>query len=305
MSDDPYKVLGVAKGATDDEIQKAYRALAKKFHPDLNPGDKKAEDRFKDVSAAHDILGDPDKRGKFDRGEIDAAGQERQHGFYREYADAGDGQSYHSTAGFEDLGDIFSDLFGRGPQGRAGGPDVRMRGGDVRYKMDVAFLDSLNGAKKRVTMPDGKTLDITVTPGVRDGQMLRLKGQGLPGFGGAEAGDALIEVHVTPHRYFRRDGADIRLDLPVTVAEAVLGAKVDVPTPDGKVSMTIPAGSNTGTTLRLKGKGAPKGKDQENGDQFVTLKVVLPDAPDEDLEDFLRDWSAKHSHDPRKTMEDR
>lgn len=301
---DLYELLGVARAASPEELRKAYRALAKKYHPDLNPGDKQAEDTFKSVQTAYDLLSDPEKRKRYDAGEIDAEGNETPRSYYREYAGGAAGQPYQSDAGFEDLGDIFSDLFGRrGRPGQESG-NVRMRGGDLRYTMQVDFVEAANGAKKRVTMPDGKILDIAIPAGLRDGQILRLRGKGRPGFGGGDPGDAFVEMHVAPHPRFVRSGNDILVDLPVALHEAVLGGRIRVPTTGGAVTMTIPAGSNTGSTLRLKGKGIPATGGQPAGDQLVTLRVVLPDAPDPALSEFVAEWAKTHAYDPRKGLED-
>ena len=302
MSDELYDALGVSKTATAEEIRKAYRTMAKKYHPDLNPGDAKAEETFKKVQSAYGILSDPEKRKKYDSGVIDAQGNERQHGYYREYASDPGAHPYQSDAGFADIGDIFSDLFGgraRGGAGGAGQDGFRMRGGDVRYSLDIAFEEAVLGAKKRVTMPDGKNLDIAIPPGQRDGQMLRLRGKGMAGHGGGAAGDALIEVHVGEHDTFRRDGNDIRSELAVGLHEAVLGARIPVPTVGGTVTMTIPAGSNGGDTLRLRGKGVPAAGGRPAGDHFVTLRVVLPAKPDERLRGFMEEWAKDHAYDPR------
>lgn len=288
---DPYSVLGVAKTASADDIKKAYRKLAKQLHPDLNPGNADAAARFKDVSAAYDLLGDADKKGRFDRGEIDATGQERpEAAYYRSYAGGPQGAKYRAGAGF-DPSDLFADLFGRG--GRAGeGAEFRMRGGDVAYALTVDFVEAARGASKRLNFPDGRTLDVNVPPGTETGQVLRLRGQGEPGIGGGPAGDALIEVTVAPHPAFRREGNDIHLDLPVTLTEAVEGGKITVPTIEGPVSMTVPAGANSGTRLRLRGRGiAPKGGTA--GDQYVTLRLVLPKEPDSALKDFVKSWPGR------------
>lgn len=301
-----YSVLGIARDATPEVIRKAYRALAKKHHPDLNPGDAAAEETFKTIQRANDILSDPEKRKQYDAGEIDAEGNETPRQYYREYAAAGGDQPYHSSAGFDDIGDIFADLFreGRGPQaGRRG--TVRFRGPDLRYTMEVSFLEAVNGAKRRVTMPDGKSLDIAIPAGQRDGQVLRLRGKGGPGIGGGDAGDSYVEIHVAEHPLFRVLGDDIHIDLPVAIDEAVLGAKVRVPTVTGAVAMTVPGGSNTGTTLRLRGKGMPGrpgSPGSKPGDQIVTLKVMVPDAPDDDLKTFLAGWAKEHAYDPRAGM---
>lgn len=310
MSEDPYKVLGVARDASQDAIRKAYRKLAKEAHPDLNPGDKKAEDRFKTISAAYDIVGDADKRARFDRGEIDASGTERpsQQDFYRQYADADGGFRYQSSAGFDDFADIsdlFSDMFQRGGRGGGAGRGPRqMKGQDLRYQLPVDFLDAVNGAKRRVTMPDGRTLDITVPPGTRSGQTLRLKGKGVPGTNGGPDGDALVEIQVGAHPLFERDGDDIVVELPISIDEAVLGGKVAVPTTTGKVNLTIPKGASSGQTLRLRGKGVPAGKNRAAGDQRVKLKIVMPAGIDEDLETFMKSWRESHAYNPRAGMKE-
>lgn len=309
MSEDPYKVLGVARDASQDAVRKAYRKLAKEAHPDLNPGDKKAEDRFKAISAAYDIVGDADKRARFDRGEIDASGTERpsQQDFYRQYADA-DGGRYQSSAGFDDfadLSDLFSDMFQRGGRGGGAGRAPRqMRGQDLRYQLPVDFLEAVNGAKRRVTMPDGKTLDIAVPPGTRSGQTLRLKGKGMAGMNGGPVGDALVDIQVAAHPLFERDGDDIVVELPISIDEAVLGGKVAVPTITGTVNLTIPKGASSGQTLRLRGKGVPAGKDRLAGDQRVKLKIVMPPGIDEELETFMKSWRESHAYNPRGGMKE-
>ena len=302
MADELYQVLGVKKAATARELRDAYRALAKKHHPDRNPGDNAAEDTFKRVQAAYDILSDADKRRQYDAGEIDADGRETPRRFYREYANAGGDHPYRSQAGFDDLGDIFADLF-RAQGGSSGGAHVRIKGGDLRFRLDVPFLDAANGATRRLTLPDGQTLDVAIPAGHGDGQVLRLKGKGMPGIGGGDTGDAYIEIRVEPHPMFQRRERDILVELPVALHEAVLGARVTVPTIHGPVAMAIPAGSNAGDTLRLKGKGIKARGHHAAGDQLVTLKVVLPDKADAELTEFLKGWAEAHGYDPRKTME--
>jgi DnaJ-class molecular chaperone len=307
MAEDLYSVLGVPKTASAGDITKAYRKLAKKLHPDLNPGDAVAEDKFKQISHAYSILKDPEQRGKYDRGEIDASGQERpQQQYYREYAGGPEGARYHSSAGFEDIGafsDLFGDMFGgaagmRG--GRRSGGQFSMRGQDAQYHLDISFLDAVNGTKQRITLPDGGTLDVTIPAGVSEGQVLRLKGKGMPGLGEGPPGDALVEVGVKPHPVFRREGNDIVVDLPISFDEAVLGGKVEVPTIGGRVAATVPAGSNTGQTLRLKGRGV-KGK----GDQLVKLTVMMPETVDDDLKSFAEEWRKTHAYDPRGKLKER
>jgi DnaJ-class molecular chaperone len=307
MAEDLYSVLGVQKTASAGEITKAYRKLAKKLHPDLNPGDTVAEDKFKQISHAYSILKDPEQRGKYDRGEIDASGQERpQQQYYREYAGGPEGARYHSSAGFEDIGafsDLFGEMFGgaagmRG--GRRGGGQFSMRGQDAQYHLDISYLDAVNGTKQRITLPDGGTLDVTIPAGVSEGQVLRLKGKGMPGLGEGPPGDALVEVGVKPHPVFKREGNDIVVDLPISFDEAVLGGKVEVPTIGGRVAATVPAGSNTGQTLRLKGRGV-KGK----GDQLVKLTVMMPETVDDDLKSFAEEWRKTHAYDPRGKLKER
>jgi DnaJ-class molecular chaperone len=298
---DPYEVLGVKKTASEDELRKAFRKLAKQHHPDLNPGKKESETRFKEVNAAYDLLSDKEKRARYDRGEIDAAGAERpQQRYYRDYAEGAEGGKYHgfSNIDIDDLGDLFS-AFRAGRSG--GGRTVRMRGTDRQFTLTIDFLDAANGAKRRVTL-GGKDLDITIPPGIEDGQVLRLQGKGEPGMGGGAPGDALIEVKVAPHFFFKRDGQDIRVELPVTLAEAVLGGRVEVPTTTGNVAMKIPKHSNTGAVLRLKGRGIKGAGGRPDGDQYVTLKVVLPEKPDPALEKFVEGWAEAHAYNPRKGM---
>jgi DnaJ-class molecular chaperone len=296
LASDPYTVLGVKRNASQEDIQKAYRQLAKKLHPDLNPGNKKAEDQFKDISAAYDLLGDAAKRARFDRGEIDASGQERpaQH-FYRDFA-GGAGHAYSSDAGFADFADaedIISEIFGR--QGRQAGANVRMRGADVRYHLTLNFLDAINGGKQQLQLPDGSSLEVKIPPGIQNGQVLRLRGKGQPGLNGGPQGDALIEIEVQPHPIFTRKDDDIHIELPIPLADAVLGGKISVPTPTGPVTMKVPKWSNTGTVLRLKGKGVPRG-DNTRGDEYVALKVMLPDKPDPELEQLIAQWRTKATH---------
>ena len=298
MAADPYTVLGVKKDASQDEIQKSYRRLAKKLHPDLNPGNKRAEEQFKDVSAAYDLLADSDKRARYDRGEIDAAGVERpQRRFYRDFAEGGS-SPYSDDAGFADFAthdDILSQIFGS--EGRF---NIRTRGADLHYGLELDFIDAINGGKRQITLPDGSVLDVNIPAGTRDGQILRLRGKGRPGNRGGPPGDALIEIHVRPHRTFVRKGDDIHIELPVSLSEAVLGGKVRVPTPSGPVTMSVPKWSNTGTVLRLKEKGVPR-LDGSRGDEFVTIRVVLPEKPDPELEKFVANWRGAYS--PRQAME--
>ncbi|MBY3088625.1 DnaJ domain-containing protein [Rhizobium laguerreae] len=306
MSKDPYELLGVKRNATQKEIQSAFRKLAKKLHPDLNPGDKSAEAKFKDISGAYELLSDEEKRARFDRGEIDMTGAEQaSRNFYRDYAStSGPGEPYHNGGGFADFGDaddIFASFFSRRASGGSGSR-FRAPGRDRHFSMEIDFLDAVKGAKTQLKLPDGPTLDVQIPPGTRDGQTLRVRGKGEPGFGGGPAGDVLIDISVRPHRFFTRDGDDIRLELPITLSEAVLGGKVRVPTPFGAVNLALPPNSSSGKVLRIKGKGVPRGN-AGAGDVYVTLKIVLPDRPDEELASFMKRWTSGKTQNPRKGME--
>lgn len=290
----PYETLGVDKAASQDDIRKAYRKLAKKLHPDINPGDATAEARFKEVSAAYDFLADEEKRRRFDAGEIDATGAERQRqGFYRDFAPSGASGAYQDTSGFSDFMDadgLFAELLRR--QGRR-------RGADIHLRLAVDFLDAVNGAVREVALAGGKPLSVIIPAGIEDGQVLRLAGRGMPAAEG-EAGDALIEISVRPHKHFTRQGSDILLDLPITLKEAVLGGQVRAPTPTGPVMLTVPKAASTGRVLRLRGKGvAARGA---QGDLLVTLRIVPPQRPEPELEAFLAGWTPRHEDDPRREM---
>ncbi|MDP2333282.1 MAG: DnaJ C-terminal domain-containing protein [Reyranella sp.] len=304
---DPYSVLGVPRTASEDDIRKAFRSLAKKHHPDLNPGDKAAEAKFKEISQANDLLSDPEKRRRFDAGEIDATGQEMPpRGFYRDQA-GGPGAGKYAHAGghesFVDMGGIFSEMFGdRHGFGSAGG-GFDMGGLPLTYTLRVPFLVAARGGKQRVGLPGGKTLDIDIPEGAADGQTLRLKGQGMPGANGGPPGDAYVELRVEPHAFFEARDNDIHVELPVTLTEAALGGKIRVPTVGGAVMLNVPAGSNTGTSLRLRGRGLLDRKSGQRGDQYVKLKVTLPEQPDDKLKEFLEKWEAGRAYDPRKAME--
>jgi len=298
---DPYEILGVERSASLEDIRKSYRRLAKKLHPDLNPGNRKAEEQFKEVSSAYDLLSDPDKRARFDRGEIDATGAERpRQRFYKDFASEAAGHPYADASGFEDLAeedDFLSELLRRHRQARANAP-----GPDVHYRLPIEFLDAVNGATIRLNVPDGGTLEVKIPGGTDDGQVLRLRGKGAPGAGQGKPGDALVEIAVKPHRFFIRQGDDIHLELPITLTEAVLGGRINVPTPGGAVAMTLPKNSNTGTVLRLRGKGVRRHAGG-HGDQLVKLKVMLPSAPDSELESFVSGWAGGKAYDPRRDMQ--
>jgi DnaJ-class molecular chaperone len=301
MADDPYKTLGVARDATSDAIRKAYRKLAKKHHPDLNPGNKAAEDIFKKVAAANDLLSDPEKRARYDKGEIDANGAEKEPPrTYRHYADRSSGERYTpgDSAGFG--GGNFEDIFANIFEAR-GGKAGPMRGHDARYVLEAEFLDAVNGATRRLTLPDGQVLDVKIPPGTADGDVLRLRGRGEPGRNQGPTGDALIEIHVAPHRLYRREGQDIFMDLPLSLSEAVLGGRVNVPTPAGEVAMTLKPHMDTGKELRLRGRGVPAHGKLPAGDLYVKLRVSIGPV-DGKLEEFLRSW-AQPDFNPRADLE--
>jgi DnaJ-class molecular chaperone len=299
MADDPYEILGVARTATDEQIRRAYLKLVKELHPDVNPS-KSAEERFKKITAAHEILGDAERRRQYDAGEIDASGEPRRQA-YRPHGASGAGAGARGRGGpiFEDFGDVFSDIFANaGRAGARGG--FSTRGRDVRYTLDIDFLEAVQGAKKRVTLPDGGVLDLAVPEGVSDGQVLRLRGRGEAGAAGGEQGDALVEIRIRPHRDFRREGDDILIEVPITIDEAVLGGKVEVPTAGGRVQLAVPKGTSSGQVLRLKGKGVRNATTGTTGDELVTIRIVLPDTIDDSLSYFLSEWRQKHKYDPRK-----
>ena len=309
---DPYQELGVSRTASADEIRKAFRKLAKENHPDANPGNKAAEERFKRVSAAFDIVGDKEKRKRFDAGEIDAEGHER--GFAGGPWGGGPGPSGFGGGGrgggfrtetFEgvDLGDILGEMFGGGrPGGRPGGAGggfggFSQRGSDVRAKLEIDLEDAIRGGKQRIAFTDGRTIDVTIPKGAQEGQTLRLKGQGQPGRSGP--GDAFIEIAIRPHPIYRQEGGALVMDLPVTFYDAVLGGKVEAPTPDGPVTLTVPKGSNSGARLRLRGRGLADGRGHR-GDLFARLVVTLPETADPALEAFAREEKAKRPYTPRR-----
>ncbi len=296
----PYEVLGVPSTASSDDIRKSYRKLAKTCHPDLHPGDLKAEARFKEISSANALLSDPEKRARFDAEEIDAEGNERPpSSFYRPHADASDGAKYARYDGTGDadaMSDIFAELFRRGHDSHS---ELNIRGADIQYKLDVSFIEAACGVKKRATMADGKPLDITIPEGVRDHQILRLRGKGMEGIGDAPPGDAFIDVHVLIHPFFTRQGVNIHMNLPVTLGEAILGGKIKVPTINGPVEMNIPKRSNTGSALRLKDRGIFDPKTGQRGHQYVRLEIVLPEEPDSALDAFVETWKDTNTFDTR------
>ncbi len=299
MSWDPYAALGVSKSANADDIRKAYRKLAKELHPDVRPNDKTAEERFKRATAAFNLLSEADQKARYDRGEIDADGNEKSQfaGGGASYRNAQQRSGAYAGAGGDsvfDLGDIFSDLFAGGGGGGARTSYGRMRGRDIRFSLDIDFLDAVKGGRRRVQLSEGRTLDVSIPPGVETGQTLRLKGQGGAGVNGGPPGDALVELRVRDHPYFKRDGDNIHMDMPVSLSEAVDGARIQTPTPTGPVTLTVPPGANSGMTLRLKGKGVGG-----QGDLFVRLQIMLPEPVDEELKKFVRKWPGRDKAPPR------
>jgi DnaJ-class molecular chaperone len=322
---DPYDQLGVSKSASAADIKSAYRKLAKKLHPDANKHDPKAASRFAELNAAYEIVGDPDKRKAFDRGEIDAEGKPRFQGFGRGQGFGGQGfggeggfEAFNwgregfaraggrggASGGFGGFEDLLKEAFSaRGARGgRPGGfgvePDDTAQ--DISATLTISLPEAAAGVKKRVLLPTGKEVDVKIPAGLAEGQTIRLKGQGHPGPGG-RSGDVLISVTVAPHPLFTRDGADLRLELPITLYEAVLGGKVRVPTLDGAVELAIPAGTSSGRTFRLKGKGFPA--KERTGDLLVSARIVLPEGKDAALDDLMKQWRDGRPYDPRKDLD--
>lgn len=313
MAKDPYKLLGVSKSATEKEIKSAYRKLAKKLHPDVNPDDPKAEAEFKEISAAYTLLTDAKLRKQFDTGQVDASGQQQNpfggggnpfQGRQNPFGSGGP-NPFGGPGGADDLSSMFSSLFGMNMGGQTGGPSRRgyqqaqprpQKGGDIRYKLTLDFLDALGGGSRRINMGNGQMMDLKVPKGTLDGQTLRLKGKGQQSPNGGPAGDAKVEITVRPHKYFKIDGKHIRLTLPISLQEAVLGGKVKIPMPSGSVSLNIPAGTNSGKTMRLKGKGV------NGGDLLVTPQIVLDDPKSGDLKDWAEKNPAQSGFDPRNVL---
>lgn len=302
MAKDPYQILGVSKTASQDEIKNAYRSLAKKLHPDLNPGNKASEAKFKDISAAYELIGTAEMRAKFDRGETpeqmeeaakQAYSRSRQGPSYYESQQDGGRYSFHSGGD----NDFFEELFKSAGRGRRGaGASMDFPGEDQLFQMEVDFKDAARGAQREIQLPTGKKLEVKIPAGVETGSRLRFKGQGGPGIGRGAAGDLYVEIRVRPLAGFARNGNDIEVEAPISFIESILGSEIPIPTLDGKVSLKIPAGSSTGSKLRLKGKGIA-GKNP--GDQIVVIKVAMPKTPDPELQAAVRAWGDKFSYDPR------
>jgi DnaJ-class molecular chaperone len=307
---DPYSILGVSRTASEEEIRKAFRGLAKKYHPDTGTKDPTAEKRYKEITAAYDLLSDAKKRKQFDNGEIDANGQQR---------------AYHDASGFEGFGgpqgggtrrefrfnfggneerpnfdNLFADFFGGNFDQQQRGARGGVRGQDSAYALKISFEEAALGGTRRLTLPGGRTLDVKIPAGVREGQQIRLKGQGESGRGVTTPGDALITIEIEPHAFFKREGRDVHVDVPVSLKEAVLGAKIEVPTLHGPVTMSISPNSNTGATYRLKGKGVAASGAEHAGDQLVHLLVALPERGDPDLTDFVSKWTKNYN--PRSKL---
>jgi DnaJ-class molecular chaperone len=312
-AEDPYATLGLTRSASAADIKKAYRRLVRLSHPDINPDDPGAEERFVRITAAHDLLKDPASRARFDAGEIDAAGQEKpQRRYYRDYAEAeAPRPSAEGFAGM-DPDAIFAEIF-RQRGGGAGGRGFAARGQDHAYRLEVPFLDAARGGSARITLPGEGPMEVRIPVGLRDGQTLRLRGKGGEGQGGGPRGDAQVTVAVQPHPLFRREGETILITLPITLDEAVLGAKIDVPTIHGDVSLSIPKGSGSGKVLRLRGRGVQGGAGAGRtrtgsagaaaaGDQLVELRITVPKAPDAKLTAFMEEWQKTRHDDPRKAM---
>ena len=316
---DPYEVLGLKRDADADAVKKAFRKLAKRYHPDQNTNDPKAKEKFAEANSAYELLGDEDKRKQFDRGEIDAEGKPKFQGFSgfngfggRRGASPGTGAGddrfefgFGGGAPFAargaDASDLFADLFGAATGGRAR-TRTAPRGEDVQVATTVSLQQAVRGASVDIALPTGRTLSVTIPAGIEDGQQIRLRGQGHSSLAGGETGDAIVTVRVAPHPLFRIEGRDLRADLPVTLYEAVLGGAVDVPTLDGRVELTIPPNSNGGRTLRLRGKGLPASGASPAGDLYVSVKIVLPDAPDAELAALMERWRTDKPYAPRKAI---
>ncbi|MDO8520399.1 MAG: J domain-containing protein [Deltaproteobacteria bacterium] len=309
MAKDYYQSLGLSRGASAEDVSRGFKKLARKHHPDLNPGDKKAEEKFKEISEAYEVLSNPEKKKKYDMyGSVDFEGFPGGGGGY--------GGGGKSSGGFDinDLGDIFGDLFGgggvRSPRGRARKsgfgyqPMGVEKGKDLHFSIQLDFVEAVKGAEKTIRLPNGVGFKVKIPAGVTDGAKIRLSGKGEPGLHGGEAGDLYIEAKIAPHAHFRRDGDDIEMDLPITVTEVLEGGKIRVPTLEGVVELKIPTGAQSGQKMRLKGKGAPNMKTKAHGDLYVILQIKLPDSLDDKTKKSLIEMLKKKEKNPRKHLLD-
>lgn len=308
MSTDPYHILGIPRSATADEIKAAYRKLAKKFHPDLNPGRKDIEQKFKDISVAYELLSDTTKRARFDRGEIDAMGNERAYGMggggdpfggMRGRQRSSGGNSAQDPFSQFNADDIFAEFFNSQTNAQQQRGYQPRKAPEINYAVNISFVEACLGGKKRINLGADKTIDVTIPVAAEEGQKLRLRGQGISSQG--TAGDAIITLHIEPHPYFTRKEHDIHLEVPISLPEAVEGATIKVPTLEGSVAVKTPKNASSGIKLRLKGRGVPRTAG-ESGDMMVTLKIMLPEQPNADLEETLTKWAKKHAYDPRKKL---
>jgi len=313
---DPYQLLNVKKSASQDEIKDAYRKLAKKLHPDLNPGNKEAEKKFKEINQAYELIGTPDMRSKFDQGAIDSSGNANPFGgagsrargaggappFY--YETQQDGGRYSESfgskgeSGFDE--DLFSSIFGAGAR-RSQNARTDLPGEDQLYRMMVNFKEAALGGAREISLPNGKKLSVKIPAGVASGSKLRFKGQGGQSRGSAPPGDAYVEIEVTPSALYKRNGKDLEIELPISFSEALLGGEVKVPTLNGPVMLKVPAGVSSGTRLRVKGRGVGSG--DQRGDQFVALKIVMPSQVDDELKNAVLNWSVRHPDNPRESFD--
>ena len=302
---DPYEVLGILKNATDAEIKAAYRKLAKKYHPDLNPNNQEEEQKFKDVNTAYKMIENEEAREKYEKG---AFNEEYVHSvyrggpFYHEYQDGGGRYTYHFNGNPNDIFEAFFGGSGGRFAGSAGADSMSFSGQDHLYKMEINLTDAVKGAEREIILSGGKRLKVKIPAGVDNKEKLRFKGQGGPGIGKGKPGDAYVEIFVKPDDKFRRSGANLEINIPINLDEAINGAKIKVPTIDGAVMLNIPPGVNNETRLRIKGKGMPVKKGNERGDQIVILEIRLPDKIDTDLKNFIKQWSREHPYNPRKDI---
>jgi DnaJ-class molecular chaperone len=294
---DPYKILGVSKNATDDEIKKAYRTLAKKYHPDLNPNNKELEHKFKEISVAYKLIENKEAREKFEKGAYDeqfAEASARSGPFYNEFQDGGSRYTYHFDGNTDDL---FNSFFG----GFKGGTDgMDLPGQDHIYSMEIDLKDAISGMEQEIMLTGGKRLKVKIPAGINNKEKLRFKNQGGPGTGKGKPGDAYVEILIRPSNLFKINGNNLEIEIPLSLDEAVNGSKIKVPTIDGTVMLTVQPGINTGAKLRIKEKGMPLGKGKGRGDQIVIIKIVLPENTDAEFREFIKTWSSTHSYNPRE-----